>query len=737
MVRGPSVRPSCAALIAGLFFVSRAHAAPPPSLDLRGFQASTDPKASLYLEPAATPGHLQWNVGAWASYAYRVVELEDASGGVVKVPVRHQLSLDYVASLGLTDRLALGFVLPTVAYQSGADGVGEYVPGAVALPKAAIGDLAFTAKATLLPRGDLGGFALAALARVSVPTGGSASYVSESASGGELRVLGELGLVALTLRATAGMRVRGAEQTYAGAEFGHDLPWGVGISVMPQAFGWDPAGHVQANIEAHGAVALTPSFGSKVQSPAALGASLRYGFGDVFITLGGEAPLSDAVGVPRVRALLGFAYAPRVVDTDKDGVPDQKDECVELAEDRDGFEDGDGCPDFDNDDDGVPDEQDKCPALKEDIDSFQDEDGCPDLDNDQDGTPDTEDKCPLEPGPRTGKEPGCPQKDRDLDGIPDRSDRCPSGPEDRDTFQDDDGCPDLDNDQDGSPDVEDACPKTAGAERSEAKLNGCPSPDRDGDTFDDARDRCPNEPEDFDGDADADGCPEPSGTTPLARIDQSAHGLTLTLTQPPAFTNDGSLDPKSEFVVRAIAAALNQRPDAVLLAGVRPAAAGADAEQAALNRSFSLIEALRHYTHRDECAETIAWEAVEKVPGATKSGLGFLLLSSPPPSLQPRPPRPPRSREAPRARRLPAPHVGRERDAGRRTTSPHDEQANARAAHLAARQGGHHPRRAGVALARRARAGACAAAARQLSHGALARALGARARRQWGRAVVA
>jgi hypothetical protein len=598
-------------------------------LDLRGFQASTDAKATLYLEPPTTPGHLQWNAGAWASYAYRLIEIEDANGHVVSVPVRHQLSLDYVAALGLTDRLALGFVLPTVAYQSGDSNAGQYIAGATALPKAAIGDLAFTAKALLVPRGDLGGFALAALARVSVPTGGDTSYISETAATGELRALAELSLVAFTLRATAGMRVRGAEQTYAGTDFGHDLPWGVGLSFMPQVFGIDPGGHFQGTLEARGAVALTPRFGSKAQSPAMIGLSGRYGVGDVYLTLGGELPLDDAVGAPRVRGVLGFTYAPRVIDTDQDGVPDDKDECAELAEDRDHFEDGDGCPDFDNDDDGVPDDQDKCPALKEDSDGFQDEDGCPDLDNDQDGLPDSEDKCPLEPGPRNGKAPGCPQKDRDLDGIPDRADRCPGRAEDRDAFQDDDGCPDLDNDQDGSPDTEDACPKTAGAERSEASLNGCPSPDKDGDTYDDARDTCPTEPEDFDGEADNDGCPEPAGGNALARIEQQGTALTLTLTAPLLFAPDGGLDPKSEFLVRGIAAALNQRPSAVLLIGVRPTATGADAEQAALNRSFSLVEAVRRYTHHDESAETVAWEAVEKVPGAAKTGIGLLVLSSP------------------------------------------------------------------------------------------------------------
>jgi outer membrane protein OmpA-like peptidoglycan-associated protein len=58
------------------------------------------------------------------------------------------------------------------------------------------------------------------------------------------------------------------------------------------------------------------------------------------------------------------------------------------------------------------DAQDECPDEPEDKDKFEDEDGCPDLDNDNDGIPDTEDKCPNEPETINGKddEDGCPDK---------------------------------------------------------------------------------------------------------------------------------------------------------------------------------------------------------------------------------------------------------------------------------------------------------------------------------------
>jgi len=97
-------------------------------------------------------------------------------------------------------------------------------------------------------------------------------------------------------------------------------------------------------------------------------------------------------------------------DTDGDGIPDSIDMCVLEPEDKDGYLDEDGCPDFDNDGDTIPDAVDKCVNDPEDPDGFEDDDGCPELDNDGDGVPDLEDICPNEPGPPGGDRPGCPIK---------------------------------------------------------------------------------------------------------------------------------------------------------------------------------------------------------------------------------------------------------------------------------------------------------------------------------------
>jgi outer membrane protein OmpA-like peptidoglycan-associated protein len=217
-------------------------------------------------------------------------------------------------------------------------------------------------------------------------------------------------------------------------------------------------------------------------------------------------------------------------DSDGDGVPDKDDPCADRAEDKDGFEDADGCPEPDNDGDGVLDgndkcpltpgplsnqgceqeptdsdgdgvldHQDRCPQQPEDKDGFEDADGCPDLDNDKDGLLDSSDKCPDAAGPIQSL--GCPRTDKDGDGVEDAQDKCPDEPEDKDGFQDEDGCPDLDNDADTIPDAIDRCPIVAGP----LEGGGCPDTDKDNDGLVDRLDVCPDQA----GTQELRGCPDP------------------------------------------------------------------------------------------------------------------------------------------------------------------------------------------------------------------------------------
>jgi outer membrane protein OmpA-like peptidoglycan-associated protein len=176
---------------------------------------------------------------------------------------------------------------------------------------------------------------------------------------------------------------------------------------------------------------------------------------DLVLSVGaGAGVIPGAYRRDEYRAFLGMSWTPveggrgAVVvgglDTDNDGVPDAQDLCPNEAEDRDGFDDEDGCPDLDNDQDGIPDSRDKCPNDPEDRDGFQDQDGCPETDNDNDGVPDAQDRCPNDAEDRDGfqDDDGCPDADNDGDGIPDVADKCPNEAETRNGVDDDDGCPD-------------------------------------------------------------------------------------------------------------------------------------------------------------------------------------------------------------------------------------------------------------------------------------------------------
>ncbi len=206
------------------------------------------------------------------------------------------------------------------------------------------------------------------------------------------------------------------------------------------------------------------------------GSSLELG-ADINLNSGDNPSIINA---PDWGAWIAFNKVAEVVprDSDKDGVADNVDGCPEEAEDVDGKDDKDGCPDLDNDGDGLPDKADLCPDLAEDSDAFEDGDGCPELDNDQDGIQDAQDKCPDEPEDFDGEadEDGCPDlvKDSDNDAVSDDLDRCPLQAEDVDGYQDDDGCPDLDNDLDGIPDVSDKCPTQPETFNNVDDTDGCP-----------------------------------------------------------------------------------------------------------------------------------------------------------------------------------------------------------------------------------------------------------------------
>ena len=452
-------------------------------------------------------GHLQPSAGVLMHFVKAPLVFVTDDDQTTRL-IDTQLKVEAMGSIGLFDVAELGFALPLVVAQSGDPldvlGRSESISGF------ALADMRVVPKVRLpVDRDELGGFGLSLLAPIYLPIGDTGSFnsdgnvrveprlVADWAHKSGFKVAGNLGYQ-VRQEATARNVVTNDNMRYSLAL---EAPVGVkDLTVIASLFGTTP---IQA--EPNGDL-------ENRANPRELLAGLQYKLPyDLVASAGAGTGLSAGVGSPSVRAFASIGYTPmgaaaRNRDEDGDGILDADDKCVGTAEDVDGYQDEDGCPDPDNDNDSILDGADKCPIEAEDFDGFEDEDGCADLDNDGDGLPDTQDECPMKPGGEASK--GCPTMDEDGDGILDAEDVCPKIAEDMDGFEDKDGCPEPDNDQDKILDADDRCPNDPEDVDKFEDEDGCPDPDNDNDGVADAVDKCPNDAEVYNGKDDEDGCPD-------------------------------------------------------------------------------------------------------------------------------------------------------------------------------------------------------------------------------------
>jgi len=498
------------------------------NIDFQQFRPAPGPYNFFTVQGSRVEGRTALSLGAWANYAYRPLTIFDANcpsavndsgcsiGAVRSRPIEHLATLNLLVGVTLANRILLSIDLPFTVEtgQAVERSSGRPVLDASSTVQSqsagGLGDPRIEAKVRLAGSG-LTGAGLAVSGFVTIPIGQSAGagdhFVADHSATFGGRLIGEYRRGRFAVALNLGALGRPSTLTLFSTEVGTRLTWGAAV-------GFDISTRLAVMAEGFGASDLSSALQN---NNAEVLAGARYRFNDLTFTAGGGSGVLRGAGSPVARAFLGVSWAPYRVDNDSDGVGDNVDRCPTEAEDADGYEDDDGCPEVDNDGDGINDAADRCPDQPEDRDNFQDSDGCPDLDNDNDGVPDGYDTCPREPEDRDGDhdEDGCPDNDRDRDGVPDDRDRCPGEPEDTDGFRDEDGCPDPDNDGDGIPDAEDQCSDQPGP----ASGHGCPaqSADRDRDGVPDDSDRCPDQAETVNGVDDADGCPEQAAPA-LAQI---------------------------------------------------------------------------------------------------------------------------------------------------------------------------------------------------------------------------
>jgi hypothetical protein len=498
---------------------ARAQGMPPieTTVDAQLWQPAIGPRNFLTVDNTAVLDHKRLGFGFSVNMQRRpyVVYVQGAMPGTTNL-IDAQWTSDLTAAIGLFGRYQAGISVPFTLYLAGDEIDAMGMPRNFRLTESGIGDIRVEGKALLATLGEEEEYTVGLTAGLSLPTGKDASrpYLGDTTVTGRIKGIFAAELGPVRAAVNLGLLFRGTTQSFK-TEVGHQLLYGAAA-----AYPVNPRADIILEVFGRSGLNDFTKFYSDV-NPFEADLAARYAISGMWsVTAGGGRGFGGGIGAPDLRLFAMAAFAPDFRDRDKDGVFDVNDKCPDQPEDRDGFQDNDGCPDLDNDTDQVPDAQDKCVNEAEDVDQFEDEDGCPEADNDKDGIPDLNDGCPNAAEDHAGKKPqdGCPASTEDTDGdtVNDTIDKCVDEAEDKDNFQDEDGCPDPDNDADGIPDDFDTCPNDAEDPDGFEDEDGCPDPDNDKDGFPDAADRCPAQAETLNGNKDEDGCPDPGAD--IARL---------------------------------------------------------------------------------------------------------------------------------------------------------------------------------------------------------------------------
>ncbi len=541
-----------------------------------------------------------------------------ANPGDRRPAVDYAISTDFLWSVGILNRFQLSAAIPVVLAQSGEGARAVSGSGAAALGDTALRDIRVELSWAIVRRervADASGIGLRLDLGAAIPFGDDKGF---NGSGGPTfapMVVVDWRSRYLTATANLGARIR-QTSTIADLAVGSVGVLGAGLAVRPiQRLG--------ITAEYLTTVSLVTRDGFNTTFTQELFAGVRYATDearDIELIAGGAAPLTTAPLVPAWRALVGVSYAPRGYDTDRDGIVDADDRCRTQAEDRDEFEDDDGCPDPDNDSDGVLDTSDRCRDEPEDVDNHEDNDGCPDPDNDNDGVFDSDDQCVDTPA---GDHPdadraGCPIPDTDSDGVLDPDDRCVDVAQGERPDPARAGCPLPDRDRDGVADALDLCPDTAAGAVVDRFRAGCPETDPDRDGVVGEADRCADQPETINGVQDGDGCPDVG----VERVTWAPTGDTL------RFATRVAVAPRAQTVPAPTRALLQQAAQRIrarggevarviveVMPGVGPAAQIEAARQAQVVADVLLGERIPQRTMTARAAARPAAGAPAVLPG--------------------------------------------------------------------------------------------------------------------------
>jgi outer membrane protein OmpA-like peptidoglycan-associated protein len=379
----------------------------------RGFDAvplkpTTAQDSGIALEGAKAPPQGSLRAAVLLDYTRGLMSLklgDERLGDLLP----YRLDVHALVAYQLHQRLELGLDVPFTLTQGDrfhavGDAIGDpSFPGAAPVSHSGLGDIRFVPRATLLRPEDFP-VGVALVAELRLPTGKADSFLGERGVVFAPRVAVERAFGPVRVLANVGWRFREQAQ-YLNLLVDDEFTLGAGAVVdLPDA---GPFFDTKAVAEMHLATPVSAPFNfsqaDSLKTPWEVlvgGRTKVHGPWGVELDVGRGIAAHGGYGREDLRVMLSLRYDETFLDSDGDGVPDSRDKCPTEKEDRDGFQDNDGCPDPDNDGDGVVDGKDLCPNNAGPVEN----DGCPDTDNDD--VPDGVDDCPDKPGPAENN--GCP-----------------------------------------------------------------------------------------------------------------------------------------------------------------------------------------------------------------------------------------------------------------------------------------------------------------------------------------
>ena len=417
--------------------------------NIQKFDPAVGTQGYLTVEGAAIAPDMTFVPSLWIDYGKNPLLLRRSSGSVDAKVVEHLITFDAQGAFGIGDHLEVGLDVPFHILS------GNSVKRSnlqIDDPSgAALGDIRLIPKVRVFGPNDrhANGIGLAFALPVTFQTGDETRFVGSKMLTLNPEAIAEVRIEMLRLAANLGFKWYPKTDKVGSLEVGNEITYGASSAV---SLGSDDYWIIG---ELFGAGSVADVSSKSKNSPLEADLAFRvYTTPGLAITTGLGRGLIPDYGAPQFRAFVGLAYQAEKHDRDGDGLLDDVDACPDEPEDKDQFEDSDGCPDPDNDRDGLIDQIDRCPNDPETKNGFDDDDGCPD-----------EVKAPPPP---------VAEKDSDGDGLLDSRDKCPNDPEDKDGFEDVDGCPDPDNDQDGILDTADKCPNEPETINNVDDEDGCP-----------------------------------------------------------------------------------------------------------------------------------------------------------------------------------------------------------------------------------------------------------------------